>query len=211
MRSQPCSLGCERSLLSIHLLLGSCGGAALAGVSSSCLGWAELLCSCPPPQALYLAWVLSCSGAVLAGGFPSADLFLDSLCLCSEGFGSCVPRAVPLLCHAPGRTAALQQPGCSSWAASHSLPEGRHKVPALGLQWQPNLWFFTAWMVVPSSSKPRHPDCNPSPQQSFCCSSCRLMPSPVLLGHCPPQGSLRRVVLKGRQGFEIYIQLLELL
>lgn len=136
MRSQPCSLSCEMSLLSIHSLLGSCGGAALAGVSSSWLGRAELLCSCPPPRALYLAWVLSCSGAVLAGGFPSADLFLDSLCLCNEGFGSCVPRAVPLLCHAPGRTAALQQPGCSSWAASHShaigLPEGRHEVPTSG-------------------------------------------------------------------------------
>lgn len=72
---------CPRCLFTCSWEAGSC--TSFAGVSSSWLGWDELLCSCPPPQTLYLAWVLSCFGAVLAGDFPSADLFLNSLYLCS--------------------------------------------------------------------------------------------------------------------------------
>lgn len=133
---------------------------------------AGLGCSCLPPQALYLAWVLSCSGAVLAGGFPSADLFLNSLHLCREGFSSCAPQSVSLPCH----SGVHRQHSCAT-----GLSEGRDKVPTPGF----NDNLISASLparLSPAPSKPRHPNWNPSPQQSLCCSSCRVMPSPALPG-----------------------------
>lgn len=65
--------------------------AALAGVSSSWLGWDELLCSCPLPQALYLAWVLSCSGAVWLEDFPQQ--------ICSWALSICAVKASAPVCH----------------------------------------------------------------------------------------------------------------
>lgn len=196
-------------VLAVHsLLLGSCHGAALAGVLSSWLGWDELFDSCPPPRALYLAWVLSCSGAVWAGGFPSADLFLNSLHVCSEGFSSCL-CCVTFRGSSPA--AWLQLLGCFKLTCHLSVWR-KGQGPYLGVS-------MAAWSLLLSSLDgcPQLP-VNPGVQiltlllsNPFAAAAAEWCPVLSCLGHCTPQCSLRRMVSKARQGFETHIELLELL